>query len=491
MKRPNAEELPPLKSIAEAIQKPLTPAEKLADLQGLAGRLQVDRIDFADRLPTLRHRAQEIGLPIRDAELLALLTAARRRRLGLDGLLGPGAVLDMSPEPWLWEGLLLRGCLNLLVALPKQGKTSLLVSMIAAWHQGLDSFLGRELTGPCPPVLIIGTDQGQADWGRMLQPAGLVDEDRRLVSPPIVNLAHAGCPVHLDPAGIDLIAGVAQNHSNLLVVIDSLAACVAPLGLREESPEIALPVAELMEQLEPHGATVVLIHHAAKGRALDGASSASRGSTALPALASQVLKLGPASPDNPSDRRRILTTEGRGGSPETLVIERDGGTWVLHGGIADLEKERTRAQVLSKLNDRQAFVLALLHDRWSDGSQPTTASDVVESLALVGKDAQSSALRILKQLQLKGLAQSTRLPDRLGARGAFAFSPASDTLPTVPAYSKKPVASDGSVVSADDTSDTTDAENRVRGRSASKVSPVDLSTGDPIRHRRVHLRLVD
>ncbi len=258
----------------------ITAAQKLESLQQLAIKLQADKVSFADRLPTLRHMAQELIINVRDAELIGMLTAARRRRLGTDGLLGPGARLDLTPEPWACDGLILRGCLNLLVALPKQGKTSLIVALIAAWHQGAGVFLDRPLQGPCPPVLLIGTDQGSADWGRLLQPAGLVDAQGTIL-PPIIGLAHAGQPVHLDPEGIDLIADYAQQHPGLFVLIDSLAACIAPLGLKEESPEVAMPVAELMEQLEPHGATVVLIHHASKGRAGEGATSASRGSTAL------------------------------------------------------------------------------------------------------------------------------------------------------------------------------------------------------------------
>jgi hypothetical protein len=224
------------------------------------------------------------------------------------------------------------------VALPKQGKTSLVVALIAAWHHGAGTFLDRPLQGPCPPVLLIGTDQGQADWGRLLQPAGLVDAEGRIL-PPIVMLAHSGGPVQLSPEGIDLIAEQAERTPGLLVLIDSLAAWIAPLGLKEESPEVAMPVAELMEQLEPHGATVVLIHHASKGRAGEGTTSASRGSTALPALASQILKLGPASAGNTQDRRRVLTTDAREGVGLALVIERDGSGWIVHGGLETLESE--------------------------------------------------------------------------------------------------------------------------------------------------------
>lgn len=455
----------------------ITTAQKLQSLRKLAIKLQADKVPFADRLPTLRDMARELTSSVRDAELIGMLTAARRRRLGTDGLLGPGARLDLTPEPWACGGLILRGCLNLLVALPKQGKTSLIVALIAAWHHGAGAFLDRPVQGPCPPVLLIGTDQGQADWGRLLQPAGLVDAQGTIL-PPIIGLAHAGQPVHLDPEGIDLIADYAQQHPGLFVLIDSLAACIAPLGLKEESPEVAMPVAELMEQLEPHGATVVLIHHASKGRAGEGATSASRGSTALPALASQILKLGPASAGNPQDRRRVLSTEGRGGSPLALVIEREDSGWLVHGGIETLEREQDQAETIRKLNDRQADCLELVQERWQEDQQRTTANDVVKALAIKGRDAQTMAGRTLKQLERKGLIEAIRQPDGLGCRGAYAFRPTADTLPTVSRVGQKnSVGSVGSVGSDALACEDPEQNNHLKHRYSPTADTADTSDG--------------
>lgn len=459
----------------------ITASQKLQALQQQAIKLQADKVPFADRLPTLRHHAKQLELPMRDPELIGMLTAARRRRHGTDGLLGPGARLDLTPEPWACGGLILRGCLNLLVALPKQGKTSLIVALIAAWHHGAGSFLDRPLQGPCPPVLLIGTDQGQADWGRLLQPAGLVDEQGTIL-PPIIGLAHAGHPVHLDPEGTDLIADYAQRHPGLFVLIDSLAACIAPLGLKEESPEVAMPVAELMELLEPHGATVVLIHHASKGRADEGATSASRGSTALPALASQILKLGPATPNNPRDNRRVLTTEGRGGSPQSLVIEREGSGWVVHGGIETLEREQDQAETIRKLSDRQVDCLELVQERWQEDFQRTTANDVAAGLAIKGKDAQTMAGRTLKQLERKGLIEAIRHPDEFGCRGAYAFSPTTDTKPTRSRGGKEnTVGCVGSVGSDALACEDPERNDSLNPRSHPTADTFDANNGSPTR----------
>jgi len=404
-----------------------TTAEKLQQLARTASRLLADRVPFASRLPILRVDAQELGLSIRDQELQAMLTAARRQRIhGDTDVLGPGDVLEGTPAPWAWDGLILRGCLNLLVALPKQGKTALAVAMVAAWWRNEPDALGRLLIGPCPPVLIVGTDQGSRDWRRMLEPAGLVDQ-RGQIGGPIVGLAHAGKPLHLDSEGIDRIAAYAQQNPGLLVLIDSLHACIAPLGLREESPEVAMPVAELMEQLEPHGATVILIHHASKGRAGEGASSASRGSTALPALASQILKLGAAS-ENPNDHRRILQTQGREGSPQSLVIRREGAAWELLGGIEELEREQTTEKTIEALSDLQHRALIGVCDHWEDNRERIGAPQLAVLLGQGGKNPSDVVLRALQALERRGLVQSMRL-QRPGQGGkAYAFWPSAEAV---------------------------------------------------------------
>lgn len=244
-------------------------------------------------------------------------------------------------------------------------------------------------------------------------------------------LHHAGAPLHLDPEGIDSIADWAQQHPGLLIVIDSLSACVAPLGLKEESPQIAEPIHDLMQQVGPHGATVVLIHHAGKGRAGEGASLASRGSTALPAVASQTLKLGPAS-NSPTDPRKLLTTEGRGGAAQALVIQREDGTWNYHGGAELLEQEQAEADGRRGLNDQQADALDLVRERWDDRMERTTAAQVVEGLALGGNNPAISALKLLKALERRGFVTSIQSKggEKTRGRPPYEFWPVSDASRT-------------------------------------------------------------
>ena len=414
----------------EAKSKPLLPtAEKLLQLEKCAEHLKITKVHYSHRLPIIRELAKELEITLRDQELAKMLGRTGKKH-GVGKFLRPGDSLTITPQRWLCDGLLLKGCLNLLIALPKQGKTSLLISLIAAWKRGSSypgfpaTFLGLELVGACPKVLIIGTDQCLNDWAAMLKPAGLMTEDNVLLDP-IIGLSHAGNPMHLDPEGIDAIAEEVKQHENVLILVDSLAACLAPLGLKEESPEAALPLQELAEALEGTDATTALIHHAAKGRAGESASSASRGTTAIPALASQNIQLSPASNDR-NDNRKTLRTEGRGGQPLSLVIERDEAHWQTCGSTEELDRERQHEATIENLNDRQQSALVVVEDQWEQ-DLTTTAKEVAARLELDGDDPARQAVDALKQLQKKGLVQGRRTNATRGKGGFWEFWPTTVT----------------------------------------------------------------
>jgi hypothetical protein len=364
-----------------------------------------------DRLPVMREKASELDLPLRDQELRQLLWQARRNLSGPAEALGAGDLLDFTPTPWLWEGLLMREAVNLVVALPKVGKTSLLLEAIASWHRG-EAFLGKRFHGECPPVLIVGSDQPQSDWGRMLQRVGLVSEERRLLEP-IVGLFHASAPLALDAEGIERIASYAKAHPGLLVVIDSYARCVAPLGLSERDAEIAEPLADLQEALGSFGASLVVVHHSNKSSRNESASLASRGSTALPAACSQILHLQRLEAPEGNQQsalsgKRMLTTEGRGGPPEKFLLElSEEGRWLCRGDGDALLREEERQRAVGALNDRQASALEHVEETWeqTEGRQGISADLLASLMELRGSDTSRAARRLLDQLAQRGLVR--------------------------------------------------------------------------------------
>lgn len=389
--------------------KPKTTQAKLRDLEQLAEE-QLQR-PFNRRLMHLRQAARDAGLSLRDGELQALLSEAQRRRDGLEMSVGEGGFLDLTPVPWLVEGLILKGALNLLVAPEKAGKTSLMLSLFSRWHRGAEQFLGLPLVGPCPPVLILGPDQPGDDWGRMLLAEGLLS-DRGQLAGPVVDITTAKHGWLLDEAGINFVVDRARRHPGLLVLIDSLRGATRLTGVDENDAAADLPVRALIAAIDGTGATVVLIHHANKGSRSQPRSSpcaSSRGSSAIPAAASQVIGMQwlnqPKEDLNPEpdkgDRRIVLKTEGRGGRPIELLVERspDWG-WISHGDASAAQRERRLQAAEDRLTDRQAEVLERVRARASEGLR-TAADDVLDLID--GRDPGRSARSTLEQLTEKGL----------------------------------------------------------------------------------------
>lgn len=83
-------------------------------------------------------------------------------------------------------------------------------------------------------MLIVGTDQPDNDWGRMLKEGGLLPEGT--ISAPIVRLFHRGSPLYLSPEGIQAIAAYASNHPSFRLT-GLRSSPHQPLGLDENSAE--------------------------------------------------------------------------------------------------------------------------------------------------------------------------------------------------------------------------------------------------------------
>lgn len=381
-----------------ARHRQLTSQESLAEFRGVLTRLLQE--PYAERMIQARQAAGELDLRLRDGEIQRELWRLRMASNGRSEPVRPGQRLDLSPTPWRWEGLLLDRCPHLLVAAPKVGKSSLGLALVAAWHRGEPTFLDRRLIGQCPPVVLAWPDQGEQDCARMISAAGLLAADGGLLSPPLVALFHAGRPIHLDPEGIERLVQEVRPHQGALLVLDSYSAATRPLGLEESSAEFAMPLVELAEALEPHAATLLAIHHSGKARSGESPTSASRGTTALPAAVSQVLSLARVNPQNRADRRLMLSAEGRGGPQEHLLIERQGDAWICHGSGDEAHAAHQREQHRQKLTDRQAAALALVGRRWCDGQGETTGVDLVAEPAcdLEGRNAQRLARKTLQAL---------------------------------------------------------------------------------------------
>ena len=404
--------------------KPITAEQAIQAVAQKAEELVRSDTPSAHRLILLREAADATTATIRDAELKRLLVEARRAEMGTFEPI-TDRPLSLAPTPWLWEGLVMPEAFNLLLALPKVGKTSLVLEALGAWMHGAPGFMGQRFHGACPPVLLVGTDQPENDWARMLRSARLLTPEGKLALPPIVGLFTAGNPLYLDEEGIERIAQASEQHPGLLVVVDSYHACCRTLGVSENDAEMADPVLALLESIAPHKGTLLVVHHANKGGATGGAAVASRGTSALPAAASQIIQLHRMAQANPAaapDKRIVLKTEGRGGAPLQLLIERRDEGWHLHGDAEEVMQAQRLLEVEAKLQDRQADALAAVRDQYEQDGQPMDAAMLAERLKLRGKgarDGERKARSTLDQLVRHGLLTVENQTTETGRRKLY------------------------------------------------------------------------
>lgn len=391
----------------------------LREIQELARKLLEQKVSHLQRMPLLRAAGHDAGLSLRDNELWAIVAAARKEMRGDGDGITPDMEIEIPDDDWCWEPLICSGSLNLVIALQKVGKTALILQMIRLWASGADEFLGFKFHGKCPAVIIVGTDMALKDWQKMLSAAGLMERTasgKWRLMPPIVRLFHRGDPAHLDDQGIEKIATICEQHPGSLLLVDSLAAVTAPLGIDEFKPEAAEPLYGLCEAAEPFGTTTVLIHHASKSRAGERASNAARGSNSITAAASQMINLQWHS-ESKSDQRVDLSTEGRGSKSIQVVIEQiERCSWILHGDAAEIHNQESRRDAEEKLSERQRIALGEVREQWDKHRHEMDAPWLRELLPAEynQKSAQRSASDTLNQLCHKSLLEkrSTNVPDR-------------------------------------------------------------------------------
>jgi hypothetical protein len=397
---------------ANATCDPLTQAtaNALAQLGQYAGGLVRD--NTAHPMVHLRTKARQLKLLCSKAQLELILgeaqdQASEDQRLPHRG----GDTISLKPTTWLLMGVLIRGALNVLVGPGKIGKTALVMGLLKAMTQGASSYLGLPVTGPCPPVLLVGTDQPLLDWTSMLLEYGLacrLDDGKVQLNPTVSELYDSQHPLWLNQTGISAIEAWCVRNPGGLVILDSAASLTLGLGISENSRMFARPFSNLMTAVSPLGATVILIHHTSKAnKALDPAQ-ACRGTSALPALASQLVGLFhyPAGKGSVSDPRIVLVSKGRGGAPTELVIERsEAATWISHGALEDVQAAAQQCNVhIAPLNDRQRSIYEALEEQHRVTRLMQTATQIRSHLPATITDLDARLLRrALEQLEAKGL----------------------------------------------------------------------------------------
>tara|TARA_R100000988_G_scaffold94410_1_gene59094 strand:+ start:366 stop:1988 length:1623 start_codon:yes stop_codon:yes gene_type:complete len=384
--------------------------ESLKDHKELLNRLEhhasivlSNEEDSLRRCQLLRLYADEVGFPITEKTAAVLLLRAQGAVSGVCLPRMRGEKMDTTPTPWAWEGVIMAGTFNLLVAPPKVGKSALMVGMISAWFHGEEFYLGQRLHGNCPNIYIVGTDQPESDWHTLFKREGLVDREGNM-SGPVEMLWHTGAPLHLTEGGIAHLGEIAAANPGSFFLLDSYHSCVAALGIDEATSAFDGPARQLAEALAPYKATLAMIHHTNKSVSGGNATNASRGSNALPAAASLTILMNwfkqPAEGQTQNDYRVVLKTQGRA-KGTTLLIELQDDGWIQHGDGESVLAAEAIQEASDELQGRQADIFDYLCDRWAAGEFPVTTTELQD----VAKCNASKVNRALRALEKKSLAR--------------------------------------------------------------------------------------
>ena len=402
-----------LRILNQDVLSPPSMEQKLDKLEIEIYKLFQDdcKIKPLDRLLYVRDICSKEGLKITDKEIRQKIWNVRRLIEGAIESFKPNQLIDVPKEIWAWEGIIMSADANLLISIPKCGKTTLIIDLIATWSRGEKEFLGQKLMGKCPPVIIVGTDMPLSRWLPLLERFGLAEKvgNKMRFFEPIIELFAANNSIHLTHEGLEKISEIAKNNKGALFIFDSFAKLVAPLCLKESSEEIAHPLSDLQEVLAPYKCTSVIIHHSGKSKE-DNPVLASRGSTALTAAVSQIISLSWFKrSDDRLDKRILMRTQGRSEDLELLISQENSG-WVLEGNIEEELKKEEYNQKKQKLTDNQIEVLEVME--LANGLE-ITAKDIEERLHI----KQASGVRILKALAKKGFLMQNK-KNNLESRGA-------------------------------------------------------------------------
>lgn len=289
---------------------------------------------------------------------------------------------------WAWEGYIGYGCVTLLSARPKWGKSTLIWHMLRALASGAAEFLGQEASLPEGAWALVATEEPPAVVIERAQALGLPADG------PIRVLYRKDVPTW--PQALTIFERAAQEGARLLVV-DTFSAWA---GIEDENAasHVEAAIRPLVNLAQRCGLAVVILHHLRKTEGAEG--TAHRGSSALVAAADIAIELRGA--EGGQGRRRLDALSRFSATPSDLVIElTESGEYVAVG---------SGTQVAIKLAVRAAAAYLP-----GPSEEPITAGQLARMARDEGlKVTESTARRALNWLARKGDVEALRVPGKAG-----------------------------------------------------------------------------
>ena len=320
------------------------------------------QLDELDWLVVLKSKLQACDTPFRDGDLTRYLRQAKLNRDGRKDFIRSNQKLEKRTDEWLWHGVIMREATNIVFALPKVGKTRLMLAMLSELIKGRGEFAGLKMTSKRDELLILGPDQSEASWASYLDAVGLLT-GRNQLEKGVVALTSAATAFCLDEYWLSRVEEILRAHGPLVVLLDSYSAAIRPLGLDENKTEAATPLMKLHNLVHQYKSTLIVIHHANKSGGEGNTARASRGSSAITAAADNLVEMRKFRADDEEGIKKYeLHVEGRAEAEATPLIgfSKHSNEWMSCGSVREHREEQMKDEQYDALTKPQLVVLDAL-----------------------------------------------------------------------------------------------------------------------------------
>lgn len=251
---------------------------------------------------------------------------------------------------WHWHGYLYPGCITLLSALWKVGKTTLISGLLRSWEQD-ETYLGQKIT---KARALYCSEEGPATWeGRALK-YGLQKRNHGFFLMPFTRTPS----LQQWEDFLGKATNIMDRDGFDVLVIDTMAN-MWPVKDENSASEVGAAVNAIKVVVKDSSRSVLAVHHMRKGGGDN--FTGSRGSGASSALADILLEFtrDDGGFGQKSKTKRVLTGTGRFNeiTPGEMVIDYVDGELVCLGQKDDLDFEMRKLSIIEVLSDFEFMTL--------------------------------------------------------------------------------------------------------------------------------------
>lgn len=339
-------------------------------------------IDELDWPVLLREQVQNIDTPFSESDLRRYLRQAKLQRDGRKDFKRKEEALSTRETEWIWQGVVMREATNLIFALPKVGKTRLMLAMLSDLFKGRGEFAGTALYPGKERLLLLGPDQSENSWASYLSSVGLCTKEG-VLGPSVVAMTSAETMFTLDDYWLTRIEEELRAHGPLVVLLDSYSAAIRALGLDENKSESATPLMKLHNIVHQYKSTLIVIHHANKSGGDGNTARASRGSSAITACVDNLIEMARFKGNEAEGEKKYeLRVEGRAETEGTPLIgfSKHSAEWRSYGSVGEARAELRKDESYDGLTQAQLLVLDAVITATKDGNRPVTINSIAEDV---------------------------------------------------------------------------------------------------------------